>query len=193
MQKSLLQSILRSDQTVFSMKDLVLLWGKPDTPTVKAQMSYYAKKGYVYRIRRGLYAKNKDYNRYEVATKIMTPSYISFETVLLDAGVTFQWYSRIFVASYQARTIECDGQIYQYRELKGELLTNNHGISIKPHYSIATPERAFLDVVYLHKGYWFDNLSALNWEKVFDLVPIYQSKRVTNDVDSYYQFFKERE
>jgi predicted transcriptional regulator of viral defense system len=173
------------------MKELILLCNESERLSLKERMSYYAKKGYVFRLRRGLYAKNKEYNRYEVATKIMTPSYISFETVLLDAGITFQWYSRIFVASYQARIIECDGQIYHYRELKGEILTNNKGIKNMPHYSIATPERAFLDIVYLHKGYWFDNLSALNWEKVFDLVPLYQNKRVIDDADRYYHLFKE--
>ncbi len=193
MQDDLLKKLLRADQTVFSLKEILLLWGKRDMTRLKSRMSYYAKKGYVYRLRRGLYAKTKEYNRFEVATKIMTPSYISFETVLLSAGVTFQWYSRIFIASYQARTITCDRQIYHYRKLKGEILTNGKGIQVKDHYSIATKERAFLDVVYLHKGYWFDNLSALDWEKVFELVPLYHNKRLESDVNNYHQIFKDKE
>ncbi len=190
MQENLLRLIQSSDQTVFSMPELLLLWGGADRTKLKDRMSYYAQKGYVYRLRRGLYAKTKNYNPYEVATKIMTPSYISFETVLLDAGVTFQWYSRIFVASYQSRIIHCDDHIYHYRTLKGEILTNNKGINLEHHYSIATPERAFLDIIYLHKGYWFDNLSALNWEKVNELVPLYQNQRVAHDVDAYYIAYK---
>ena len=191
MQDSLLKDILRSDQTVFSMKELLLMWGKSDTSRLRSRVSYYLKKGYLYHLRRGLYAKSKDYNRLEVATKILTPSYVSFETVLLRAGVIFQYHEQIFIASYQARTIICDGHTYVFRKLRGPLLTNTRGILIKPHYSIATPERAFLDIIYLHKGYYFDNLSALDWNKVYEILPIYNNTRMVNQVDRYYMQYRE--
>ena len=193
MRDSLLKDILRSQQTVFSSRELLLLWGKSDTDQLKSRISYYIKHGYLYHLRRGLYAKSKDYNRLEVATKIMTPSYISFETVLLQAGVIFQYYEQIFVASYRTRTIICDGHTYTYRTLKDTLLSNITGIEIKPHYSIASPERAFLDMVYLHKGYYFDNLSTLNWDKVFEILPIYGNKRVEINVNKYHQLVLEGE
>ena len=187
MKDTLLTDILRAQQTVFSFKELFLMWGKSDPDQLKSRISYYIKKGYLYHLRRGLYAKSKDYNRFEVATKIMSPSYISFETVLLQAGVIFQYYEQIFVASYRTRTIICDGHTYTYRTLKDALLTNIMGIIIKPYYSIATPERAFLDMVYLHKGYYFDNLSALNWPKVYELLPIYHNKRMEKSINTYHQ------
>lgn len=193
MQDTLLKDILRSRQTVFSMNELFLIWGKSDPTLLRSRLSYYVKKGYLYHLRRGLYAKSKEYNRFEVATKILTPSYVSFETVLLQAGVTFQWYKRIFVASYQTRTIECDGEIYEFKKLKGPLLTNLAGITLEHYYSIATPERAFLDILYLHKGYWFDNLSALNWDKVFELLPIYANPRMEKYVHKLYKSFKENQ
>ncbi len=187
MKDSLLVDILRSEQTVFSSQELLLLWGKSDTDQLKARISYYIKKGYLYHLRRGLYAKSTDYNRFEVATRIMSPSYISFETVLLQAGVIFQYYDEIFVATYRTRTVICDGFTYSYRTLKDALLSNVTGITVKPSYSIATPERAFLDMVYLHKGYYFDNLSALNWNKVYELLPLYHNKRMEKNVDTYHQ------
>ncbi len=187
MRDSLLKDILRSKQTVFSSRELLLLWGKSDTNQLKSRISYYIKHGYLYHLRRGLYAKSKDYNRFEVATKIMIPSYISFETVLLRAGVIFQFYEQIFVASYRTRTIMCDGHTYTYRTLRDTLLSNIVGIDIEPHYSIASPERAFLDMVYLHKGYYFDNLSSLHWDKVFEILPIYRNKRMENNVHTYHQ------
>lgn len=159
MQDSFLKDILRANQTVFSLRELLLLWGKSDTTLLKSRMNYYVKRGYLYHLRRRLYAKDKNYNRLEVATKIYSPSYVSFETVLLRAGITFQYYDEIFVASYQSKSIDCDGHRYTFRTLKGPLLTNRNGIEIYPNYSIATPERAFLDIIYLHKGYHFDNLS----------------------------------
>jgi predicted transcriptional regulator of viral defense system len=59
-------------------------------------------------------------NKFEIATKIYKPSYISFETVLSQSGVIFQYYSQIFVASYLTREIEVDGQKYFYRKINKE-------------------------------------------------------------------------
>lgn len=142
-------------------------------------------------IRRGIYSKDKDYDKYELATKIYTPSYVSFETVLGAAGVTFQLYGQIFVASYTTKEIECDGQEYSYKKIKDTILTNHIGIQSSGNYSIASPERAFLDVLYLNKDYHFDNLSALNWEKIHDMLPIYGgNKRMVKMVEMYHEAYK---
>ena len=103
MKRGFLNEILRSNKTVFSFKDLILVWGSIDNLTAGSRVNYYVKKGHLYHIRKGLYAKDKNYDKFELATKIFTPSYISFETVLGKAGVTFQFYSAIFVASYQSK------------------------------------------------------------------------------------------
>jgi len=166
-------TILRSKQTVLSTKDIMLLWGEVGSNAARVRINYYVKNGDLFRIRRGFYVKDKDYNKFELATKIFTPSYISFESVLGQAGITFQYYNQIFVASYTNREIVVDGQTYSYKKIKGEILTNPVGIENKDYYSIATPERAFLDVIYLNKDYHFDNLSPLNWEKVMSILPIY--------------------
>jgi hypothetical protein len=177
MKKAFLQQILRSRKTVFSFKDLLLSWCPIPLKTAKARISYYVKSKGLIHLRRGLYAKDKNYRRFELATKIFTPSYISFETVLQSAGIVFQHYQTIFVASYQTREIHCDDQIYSFKKLKDRILTNNSGIEIKENYSIASPERAFLDVLYLNKEYHFDNLSPLDWKKIETLLPIYEGNR----------------
>ena len=43
---------------------------------------------------------------------------------------------------------------------------------------MATPERAFLDVMYLNADYYFDNLRALDYKKVKELLPIYNNGRM---------------
>jgi hypothetical protein len=188
MEKSFLNEILRSNKTVFSFKDLALLWGGIDKLTAGSRVNYYTKHNDLYHIRRGLYAKDKNYDKYELATKIFTPSYVSFETVLGSAGVTFQHYSKIFVASYQNKEIECDGQMIAFKKIKDEILTNNSGIEIKDNYSIASVERAFLDVVYLNTDYHFDNLSVLNWDKVNSILPIYGgNKRMEKMIKKYHE------
>ena len=63
--------------------------------------------------------------------------------------------------------------------------SSNMGIDNMEGYSIAAPKRAFLDVLYVHKQYHFDNLRPLNWEKVYALLPIYEgNKRMQMIVDA---------
>ena len=40
-----------------------------------------------------------DYNRLELATRIFTPAYVSFETVLAKEGLIFQYYNKITAAA----------------------------------------------------------------------------------------------
>lgn len=186
--------LLRNKQSVFTFKEVnMLAGGEVDPALLRRRISYYVKKGDLQPLRRGIYAKDKKYDKLELANRIYTPSYISLETVLHRAGVIFQFYAQIFIASYLTREIKVDDQVFSYRKIKDEILTRTQpptGIEHKGTYSIAIPERAFLDVVYLSKDYHFDNLSALNWEKVFELLPIFENAEMEKRVKAYYEHFK---
>jgi len=126
-----------------------------------------------------------------LATKIFTPSYITFETVLLQAGITFQFYgTEFFLASYLTREAKIDGMTYTFKKIKDSVLTNHLGIEHKDFYSIATPERAFLDTIYRSKSYHFDNMGALNWDTVFSILPIYQNDVMKATVKIYHDHYK---
>jgi hypothetical protein len=142
------------------------------------------------RIRRGIYSKDKKYNKYEFAIKIFRPSYVSFETVLGASGMTFQYYGNIFVASYLKREIKCDEQAYSFVKIKDIILNNPKGIDQTGKYAIASKERAFLDTIYRSKKYYIDNLSPLDWDKVFDMLPIYNNKKMEKTVQKYYENYK---
>lgn len=186
MEKDYILDLMRSKKTVFTFKDLVLFWGESDVNFVKKKIHRYVKAGKMNSIRKGIYSKDKDYDKYELATKIYTPSYVSLETVLGATGITFQLYGQIFVVSYTTKEIECAGQKYSYHKIKDTILTNQTGLESRENYNIASPERAFLDVIYLHKDYHFDNLSALHWEKVDAILPIYGgNKRMARMVKMY--------
>ena len=182
-----LDVLLRSPRTIFSTKDVALLWGEEREDTVSIRLNKYVRSGKLMRVRRGLYAKDKNYDKFEMATKIYTPSYISFETVLAKAGIVFQFYGQIFVASYVTREITTDDQTYSYKRVRDSILTNRIGVEAKDNYHIASPERAFLDVVYSNKDYHFDNLSPLNWERVFEILPIYENKNMEKKVKRYHK------
>jgi hypothetical protein len=181
-----LDILLRSQRTVFSTKDAALLWGGGAESTISARLNSYVKTGKLIPVRRGFYAKEKDYNRFELATRIYTPSYISFETVLTQEGINFQYYGNIFVASYVNRDIKVDGQKITFVRMKDYVLRNTAGIEHIDGIAKATKERAFLDRLYVSKDYYFDNVHGIDWEKVSALAPIYHNKRLVKNIKKYY-------
>ena len=186
-----LEILLRSPKTIFSIKDIALLWKEEAKAPVRVRLSQYVKNGKLIRIHRGIYAKDKNYNRFDLATRIYTPSYISFETVLTRTGLNFQYYSNIFVASYVTREIETDKQKISFIKIKDYVLSDTTGIEHINDVAIATKERAFLDRIYVSKDYHFDHLDVLDWNKVFEILPIYRNKRMNKKVNEYYKYYKE--
>lgn len=185
-----LEVLLRFPKTVFSTKDVALLWREREERKVSGRLNKYVNAGKLIRIRRGIYAKDENYDRFELANRIYTPSYISFETVLTRAGINFQYYGNIFAASYVTREIEADGQRISFLKIKDYVLTNTNGIEREEGYSIATKERAFLDRIYISKDYHFDNLDALDWDRVFKILPVYRNKRMNEKVKKYFEYYK---
>lgn len=177
-----LTAILHSPKTVFTFKDIALLWGEQSSNSARVRLNYYVRNGDLNRIRRGLYTKNKDYNKIELATRIVSPSYVSFETVLAKEGVIFQFYNQIFIASYLTREIVIDEQTYSFKQIKKQIIINPIGIEHKDESSVATKERAFLDTLYINTDYHFDNLDSLDWDKILEILPIYQNKSMTKKV-----------
>ena len=55
---------------------------------------------------------------------------------------------------------------------------------------IASKERAFLDIMYINKDYYFDNLIGIDWDKVFKILPIYNNKRMTKKIKEIFIDFK---
>ncbi len=182
-----LSTILRSTKTVFTSKDILLLWKDPGSIASRVRISYYIKKGDLYRIRKGFYAKNNNYSKLELATRIFTPSYVSFETVLAQEGLIFQTYNQIFIASYTTRELNVENQVYSYKKMKNSILTNSLGVNNVNEISIATKERAFLDTLYKYKDYHFDNLRSLNWDNIFQLLPMYENKRMNKVVEKLFK------
>jgi predicted transcriptional regulator of viral defense system len=187
MSKSPILQLYKSQQTVFTAREIALIWQEDNSDRLKNKIKYYLDKGDLIRLRRGVYAKT-DYNVDEAAIKIYKPSYISFETVLAREGVTFQYYETIFVASYLSREIKLrTGEKIKYRKLQNEILVNSAGMENKNGVAVATKERAFLDRIYLNPSYYFDNLSGIDWKKCFELVKIYNNKEMEKTLKNYYK------
>ena len=182
---NLIAKVYQSPKTILTTKDLALLWEETKQNNLKAKIAYYVKQKTLIRLTRGVFAKDKKYDSKELATSIYIPSYISFETVLREAGIIFQHYESIFVAGPWSKTMTVDKRAVTFRKLKDTILYNSAGIRNQGNYSIATHERAFLDTIYLFPKYYFDNLKPVNWERCFELVKIYNNQQLVKRLRNY--------
>lgn len=179
MKKDIILEIYKDTGTVYRFNDIAMLLGETNFQSLSKKLNKFVRLDKLLNPRKGIYAKS-NYNPEELACILYTPSYISLEYVLQRAGVVFQYDTRITTISYLSRDIEVGNQTFLYRKLKGEILIETMGIIREnTHINIATPERAFLDLLYLNKDYYFDNINPLNKELIYKLLPVYKSKALT--------------
>ncbi len=165
----------RSNNTVFSFNDLAYYFGV-DKSKLISKVVYYTKKWYLYKIRRWLYALDKDYDILELATKIQKWSYISLETALKVHSINFQYNSNIYVIWYKNEEITINWIKIIFKVIKKEVRENFEWIESISWYMIASKYRAILDIIYLYKDFFFDNLDDIDWWELEKLMKIYNSK-----------------
>lgn len=187
--RDIILELYQRPQTIFTFKEISLMFKDLSYQSLKDRLSYAVRAKKILRLRKGVYAK-MDFNFYELANKLYTPSYISLETVLKKEGIIFQEYETIFVVSYLTRKITINQRSIFYRKVKNEILLEKEGVIEENNYFIAIKERAFLDALFLYKNYHFDNLQPLNWEKIHRLKKIYQSRALEKRVKEYYQIYQ---
>ena len=174
--ENIIFELYKNSRTIYRINDIAMLMGKEKGDTLYKILNYYVKTGKLLNPRRGFYAK-EGYKPEELACLLYPPTYISLEYVLQRAGVVFQYDSAITNVSYLAREVKIDNQTFRYRQMKGEILVNTAGIILnKDNINIATPERAFLDTIYLNGAMYFDNLRPLKRDLIEQILPIYNSK-----------------
>lgn len=170
--------LYQSGQTVFSVIDLAIIWDIKNNDTLKTKIYYLVKKEKLKRVHQGVFVLNNNYNKYELAGKLKKPSYISLETVFRMEGMVFQYSEEITSVGNLNKIYNKKDYVYSYRKIKDSILYNDEGIIQKDNYAIAVKERALLDMLYLNKNYFFDNLRKIDWEKCRKIVKIYQNKEL---------------
>lgn len=182
---NLTTKLYKSPNTVFTSRDLALLWNETNKNNLKAKVAYYVKRGTLTRLARGLFVKDTNYNPRELAANVYSPSYISFETILRESGIIFQHYDTLFVAGPWSKTIIIDKTKITFRKLKAAVLFSPAGVENNGTYNVASPERAFLDMLYLFPEYYFDNLRDINWEKCFAIASTYNNRELIKRLKKY--------
>ena len=183
--KTLIGILYSSRKTVFTTQEVRLLTqGVIPASSLPGRLSHLVLSGDLLRLRYGIYALPR-YEIFEFANKIQIPSYISMETVLRMHGIIFQYDNAITLASYQPKLIFAPSEnVFIFRKLSNSILINKKGKVINPNYTIASLERAFLDLCYVDKWRTYENISPIDKDKVLDLLPIYDNKALTKRVST---------
>lgn len=176
--KKLILNVWTSKNTIFSVNELSQFIEHSSEASLRTKISNYAKKWYIEKVYRWLYSlPNTAIHPFELANKIYSPSYISFFSALYHYSIIFQANPKeIDLAYKKSQSVEIKNLdiIVRLRSLKQDILLNTEWLIVQNWYTIAGPERAFLDTVYTYKGLYFDNLDALDITKIKHLMPIYK-------------------
>lgn len=155
-----LKLLTNTDKTTFSLGELRNIWDT-NYQTARVAAKRMVKEGLLIKLAKGYYALDKDFNIYELANLVVSPSYISFNSALFYHGISFQVsniISSVALFNYQRKI---GGYALKYYSMKESLFFNLEGINYKKNLAIASPERAVLD------SFYFDLLPNIdNWEKL---------------------------
>ncbi|HBY57610.1 MAG TPA: hypothetical protein DEG96_07105 [Candidatus Atribacteria bacterium] len=132
----------------------------------------YVKQKYFIRLKRNFYMLRERWDsitsnqRLELANILQVPSYISLMTALSFYEYTTQIQQKFIesISQYRTCTKDIEGFIFNYSKIKKDFY---FGFYKKNGIFIASPEKAFIDSLYLnYLGKYNFDLSSLNLEKI---------------------------
>lgn len=176
-----IETLLASPARVFTVGDLAVAWRVPDEVSLYSNIHYYIRTGRLRSVYKGVYALG-DYTAVELGQKLVTPSYVSFYTALAAHGIIFQVYEEVHLMARISKRMVVDGTPFVYHTLKGPIFFDYTGIEDRGTYSMAGPERAICDSLYLVPGLAFDSLRGVDRNRLVEIARLYGNKRLVQDV-----------
>lgn len=102
------------------------------------------------RLRRGLYADTQRIDHFLIANRLVSPSYVSFETALAHYGMIPERVEAIMsVTTHRGTKFSTPVGLFQFHNQKVEIFSSSYLVESKDGYSIriATKEKALLDTI----------------------------------------------
>lgn len=146
------------DEPVFATE--LLLAGAVDADDVRRQLSRWVSAGRLNQLRRGLYALAPPFQRvrphpFLVANRLVRGSYVSQQAALAHYGLIPEAAPVVTsVTTGRPGRWQTSLGVYEYRHVKTGLFFGYRLAEISPGQRafIAVPEKALLDLIYLHTG-----------------------------------------
>lgn len=153
------------DQPLFETG--LLLAGAVNAAHIQRQLSRWTQAGQLYQLRRGLYALAPPFQKvrphpFLVANRLVTGSYVSCQSALAHHSLIPEYVPQVVsVAVCRPARFDTPLGSYDFRHLQPRLLFGYllADLSNNQQAFIAHPEKALLDLIYLHPG--GDNLAYL--------------------------------
>lgn len=144
------------DEPVFETG--LLLAGEVDPNDVRRQLSRWVKAGRLFQLRRGLYALAPPFQKVKphpflIANRLRRGSYVSLQSALAHYGLIPEGAPvTTGVAMARPGRWETPLGVYEFRHIKAELFFGYRLIEVSAGQRafVATPEKALLDLTYLH-------------------------------------------
>lgn len=173
---------------------------------ILVQIAFWIKKGYIKRIKKGLYVLTKAENEIgpmAMSSKIYEPSYLSLEFALNYYGIIPD-IPGTYTSVTSKKTMNYKNQFgnFSYQKIKGELFAGYTTLTDKNvSFNIATPEKAIMDFIYLNKSslvakfdFWkemrIDEDFNFNRKRIESYKKLFKDKKINNLVDSLLDYQK---
>jgi predicted transcriptional regulator of viral defense system len=160
-----------SERLYFTARDVAELL-KVQIQSARVLCTRNVKKGLFVRLKRNFYVLDQNWEnfsrdeRLKIANFLQVPSYLSFMTALSLHEVTTQVQRDFFESASLKRSVRFDtkGTVFNYYKIKKDYYFN---FIKKDEVFIATPEKAFVDMIYLYSfGKYAVDFASLDMEKL---------------------------
>ncbi len=190
---------------VFSARELkTILFAEKN---ILVQVSFWLKKGYIKKVKKGLYVLTSAIDRVDpivLADRIYSPSYLSLEYALNYYGIIPD-IPGTYTSVSTRKTENFNNKFgnYSYQKIKKELFTGYEIIQDGVlSYGIASPEKALFDYLYLNKNkfvaefnFWkelrIDEEFKFRKKEIENYKKLFQDKKVDLLVDSLLKYQKD--
>ncbi len=156
----------------------LLLVGSVDPVDLRRQLSRWTASHKLWQFRRGLYALAPPYQKvrphpFLVANRMVQGSYVSCESALAHYGMIPEYVSAVMsVTSRRPNGWDTALGFFDFRHVKSTFLEGYQALEASPEQKvfIASPEKALLDLIYLHPR--ADDLSYLRGLRLQNLARV---------------------
>ncbi len=115
---------------------------------LRLKINRWVKKKYLKNLKKALYTfGGENIDEFEIASKLVTPSYISLESALSHYSIIPDISAQVIsITTKNTNSFELNQTIYNYHHIKNELFSDF--FELKDGIFIASPEKAILDFLY---------------------------------------------
>ena len=194
------------DEPVF--RTGLLLAGDVDSVHVRRQLGRWVKAGKVYQLRRGLYALAPPYQQtrphpFLIANQLVRPSYVSLQSALAYYGLIPEYVPvTTSVTSDRPQEFATPLGKYQFQRVKKErfFAFNLEDLGDEQDAYVAAPEKALLDLAYLHpggdslpylRGLRLQNLEQINSASLKEIALKFDSQKIERAAENIIQVMRE--